>query len=222
MIIIIFMVRCFSDTEKSLRCLLLCDIWFIEYGDMHPTLSHEISQVDLASSTEKETCEIMSNQTNYASTDSLNIEKLQSLSVNFIQDFHQPNSLAKSIQIPIYGNEGNHKPFLEPDILDFFLPFILDTSLLQCLCVCPHWFVTIYQHLHARMEPIIQAFKLAYSPKQFEFLNSTLSIQPLFTASNHVVRIDLLLYCKVILFSSLSSRSDVNFELSFFSLSFYQ
>ena len=104
----------------------------------------------------------------------------------------------QKIKVPVYGALTNHKAFLEPDVLDFFVPFILDSSLLSCLCVCPHWFVTIYHYLKQRMAPVVEAFKLTYLSSGLEFLTTTISIQPLFTANNPVVRLDLLIYCKVL------------------------
>lgn len=101
------------------------------------------------------------------------------------------------IEVPVYGAVSNHKPFLEPQILDHLLPFIFDASLSTCLSICPHWFRTIYGHLKMKTHSLVESFQRTYSAGHIEFESSTLSIQPLFTAETSAVRVDLLLYCKV-------------------------
>lgn len=102
------------------------------------------------------------------------------------------------IMVPVYGHVDNHKPFLEPDILNHFLPFILDQSLSRCFAVCPHWLHTIQSHLRKRVEPVVRAFKRAYcQPNLLGFESFSINIQPLFTADRSAVRIDLLIYSKV-------------------------
>lgn len=177
-----------------------------EYGDMHTTLaSHSRGTNEVAAgggakalttsslaNGRKTDFSPPSNQTEHSGG------KDRQLSPSSMAQMHtSAPRYVGAARIPVYGDPKNHKPFLEPEILDYFLPFILDNSLSTCLCVCPHWFVSIYEYMRQRVAPIVESFKATYSGKQLEFESTTFSIQPLFTAVNAVVRIDLLIYCKV-------------------------
>lgn len=103
------------------------------------------------------------------------------------------------MNIRIYGSINNHKPFLESQILDHLLPFILDSTLSRCFIVCPHWLWSIYGHLRYRCKTIVESFQRVYCQHEFlKYESSTFNIQPIFTAEVAAVRIDFLIYCKVL------------------------
>lgn len=133
-----------------------------------------------------------------------NDEKLTSKIVRPSKDrkksFTDPTIIASRslVKIPVCGSVSNHKPFLEPQILDHLLPFILDASLAKCLSVCPHWLRMIYGHLRHKVEPILESFQRVYCQEgRLEYESCSLNIQPIFTAAVAAVRIDLLIYCRV-------------------------
>lgn len=112
---------------------------------------------------------------------------------------YRDDSLATSslINIPVFGQVTNHKPFLEPQIIGHFLPFILDGSLASCLRTCPHWLQTIYSYLKLQCRPLLHSFQRTYCHQHLEYECSGINIQPIFTTELTAVRIDLLIYCKV-------------------------
>lgn len=204
-----------SKPEDSQNCRRSAPPACDEYGDMHSTLATHTcytgeGQTGCAVETSTTTSSSVAPETDpltFQGQDDINTRTCKDTTQHKRQcpqnpaPFLTPSSSCLPIgatHIPIYGHQGNHKPFLEPDMLDYFLPFVLDGSLSSCLCVCPHWFVSIYKYLQQRVSPIVEAFKATYSGKELDFESTTFSIQPLFTAVNAVVRIDLLIYCKVL------------------------
>lgn len=109
-----------------------------------------------------------------------------------------PNSIRLiSKQFVIFGNKDNHKPFLSPGIIDVFLPYILDESLLSCFLVCPHWLLTLSEFINKRYcVQIDDQFKGSYG-KYLDLEYSTVTIQPVLTVGGSV-RIDRVLYAKVL------------------------
>ncbi|KAJ1610248.1 hypothetical protein OJ253_1292 [Cryptosporidium canis] len=109
-----------------------------------------------------------------------------------------PNKIRiRSRQFIIFGNKNNHKPFLSPGIIDIFLPYILDESLLSCFLVCPHWFLTLSEYINNKYcIPIDHQFKESYG-KYLDLEYSTVTIQPVLTVGGSV-RIDRVLYAKVL------------------------
>ncbi|OII72049.1 uncharacterized protein cubi_01382 [Cryptosporidium ubiquitum] len=97
----------------------------------------------------------------------------------------------------IFGNKNNHKPFLSPGIIDLFLPYILDETLLSCFLVCPHWLLTISEFINEKYcISIDDQFKETYG-KYLDLEHSTITIQPVLTVGGSV-RIDRVLYAKVL------------------------
>lgn len=112
------------------------------------------------------------------------------------------------VKIPLFGSPNNHKVFLEPQILDTFLPFILDATLSKCFSTCPHWLYSIYSHLRHQCQPALDSFQSMYCQNgHLEYEASTLNIQPIFTAEVAAVRVDLLIYCKVCITAVMSEIS---------------
>ncbi|OII77677.1 hypothetical protein cand_014930 [Cryptosporidium andersoni] len=97
----------------------------------------------------------------------------------------------------VYGHLNNHKPFLSPGIIDAFLPFILDETLLTCFTVCPHWFLTLVCHMNQVYSHLIDdQFKENYKG-YLELEHATVTMQPVLTVCGSV-RIDRVLYAKVL------------------------
>lgn len=109
-----------------------------------------------------------------------------------------PSSIRlRSKQFVIFGNKNNHKPFLSPGIIDIFLPYILDESLLSCFLVCPHWLLTLSEFINKKYcVPIDNQFKENYG-KYLDLEYATVTIQPVLTVGGSV-RIDRVLYAKVL------------------------
>ncbi|KAK9172961.1 hypothetical protein CmeUKMEL1_02240 [Cryptosporidium meleagridis] len=97
----------------------------------------------------------------------------------------------------IFGNKNNHKPFLSPGIIDSFLPYILDETLLSCFLVCPHWLLTITEFINEYYcKSIDNQFRETYK-KYLDLEHTTITIQPVLTVGGSV-RIDRVLYAKVL------------------------
>ncbi|KAF7459328.1 hypothetical protein HWI79_204 [Cryptosporidium felis] len=107
------------------------------------------------------------------------------------------NYVIRSKTFSIFGNKNNHKPFLSPGIIDTFLPYVLDESLLTCFLVCPHWLLTIANYLNNKYcVSIDEKFRECYK-SYLELEYATVTIQPVLTVGGSV-RIDRVLYAKVL------------------------
>ncbi|KAH8584139.1 uncharacterized protein ELE39_001642 [Cryptosporidium sp. chipmunk genotype I] len=102
-----------------------------------------------------------------------------------------------SKQFVIFGNKNNHKPFLSPGIIDLFLPYILDETLLSCFLVCPHWLLTISEFINEYYcKSIDNQFKETYR-EYLDLEHANITIQPVLTVGGSV-RIDRVFYAKVL------------------------
>lgn len=101
-----------------------------------------------------------------------------------------------AVRYPVYGHPGNHLPFLNPDILERLVPFIMSRSLPKMMSVCPHWFLTLHDYLVFKWtHNIWSEFERIYE-NRISFEKLTLAFQPLYTDTPGI-RVDLLLYAKV-------------------------
>eukprot|EP00917_Polyrhabdina_sp_WS-2016_P008587 GHVP01019220.1.p1 GENE.GHVP01019220.1~~GHVP01019220.1.p1 ORF type:complete len:460 (+),score=50.15 GHVP01019220.1:32-1411(+) len=97
----------------------------------------------------------------------------------------------------IYGTESNHFPFLSPRAVDIFVSFIVGTPTLNiAMSICPHWFMSISNCIQSQTRHIVDNLRAA-SQDYLEIDDSTLSVQPLFTADTSV-RTDLLIFARVL------------------------
>ncbi|KAH8738925.1 hypothetical protein FG386_000791 [Cryptosporidium ryanae] len=103
----------------------------------------------------------------------------------------------KSKLFKIFGNKRNHMPFLSPGIIDVFLPFILDETLISCFLVCPHWLLTIANFLNKKYGSSIDKKFIECYSDNIELEHATVTIQPVLTVGGSV-RVDRVLYAKVL------------------------
>ncbi|KAH7647374.1 hypothetical protein FG379_003041 [Cryptosporidium bovis] len=119
----------------------------------------------------------------------------------------------KSKLFKIFGNKKNHMPFLSPGIIDVFVPFVLDETLLACFLVCPHWLLTIANFLNKKYSISIDEKFIECYAGNIELEHATVTIQPVLTVGGSV-RIDRVLYAKV-LKSCLNKSSTLSYNFKY-------
>ncbi|PHJ16413.1 hypothetical protein CSUI_009775 [Cystoisospora suis] len=97
----------------------------------------------------------------------------------------------------IFGDEGNHFPFLEEPALSLWVTFLLGKSLAACMAVCPHWFMKIDKAVSRMCAPITRDFAQAYS-SHLEVWGSAVKLQPLQISEDDGVRVDWIIFAKVL------------------------
>ncbi|KAF8820366.1 hypothetical protein IE077_003256 [Cardiosporidium cionae] len=91
--------------------------------------------------------------------------------------------------------QSNHKSFLSPPAIDFFLQYLFGGDLINCLSCCPHWFIKIMEWLDEYCKNITKNFQDCYSG-YLEINSSTIKFQPIYTAEKSV-RLDWVIFARV-------------------------
>ncbi|CBZ55069.1 conserved hypothetical protein [Neospora caninum Liverpool] len=97
----------------------------------------------------------------------------------------------------IYGNKKNHFPFLDEPALSLLVPFLFGKSLATCMAVCPHWFMKVNRAMEHKCAPVTKGFQQMYS-KYLKVWGSAVKLQPLQTAGDGGVRVDWVIFAKVL------------------------